>query len=318
MKIILDKVKKTDDLDEIVKQYATIASEFWSYIDTINFDNKSPKYIEYRDKSKKLTELILKEFDFKLNNVYIVVKNYSVDKWGHLFWNMFHLSSILVQDLLYKYKIENTDDFTTFMFCVYEILPCPICLTHYQSALQPTSKFFPRITQCLNECAFGYTISSAYTFHNLISENITSQSTDIKQYFPLNKFRGIYKCLPIIDQNVTQLTSIIRSPVLWVNDAKHYLAYGLVYCYSVTYLFAIAYINKLLDQPVPYIMSMKPQNETLLQNSELSTILDTVKEFYKTKQIPEIIGIEKFSNIDESVKEYFEINKKLIDEVESI
>lgn len=208
VKISIDELK-TMNIENIVEKFKPILDEFIALTETIR-----PVYPKYNEIFKNFIHKISSLYNIRVNVMLVRVYNYSTDKWGPVYWNFFHLSSILLEYAFYENKINHIFDFTTLIYNIDCILPCSICATHYQAI-----KSRPDVISAMKDISFGYIMSGLQRFHNIVTENI-SKTLEYRNFpkrpdFSLIDFAGTYNCIEISQSSVLKSKDYQRNKVDW-------------------------------------------------------------------------------------------------------
>jgi hypothetical protein len=200
---------KVLNLQAIVERYTPVVMEFNEF--TLPFRASFP---DYNGILTNFINNICSLYDIKLKPIYVDVRKYSTNEWGHLYWDFLHYSSILLSAAFASKRILNLLNFSTIVYHIDTILPCPKCQAHYQ-AIKNTD----RVKDVIKSIAFGSLIYGVYRFHNLISDNINNSADYVglpkKRLFTLSEFANKYNCIDIQDEHFKKSETYINPYVDW-------------------------------------------------------------------------------------------------------
>lgn len=186
--ILKSNISNTDDrvLDKMCKSFAFILVK----IDALfKLNTNIPKI--YKNYVYGMINTIKETYNIIPEKYYIVKELMDVPYWGNAIWSFLHISSFLIQHGLKTQRIKFTLDLPTILFNIEDMLPCPICISHYLPI-----KLNPNIYDKLEKMSYGLCVLGVYEFHNIISENIAkSNNTEFKAFSTMD-FLLYYNVLP--------------------------------------------------------------------------------------------------------------------------
>lgn len=140
----------------------------------------------------------------KNDAVRIAYNLYDATKWGNLYWKFLHLASILVSHAITSKLWDHCFRFPILVVHIDLILPCTICVGHYQTIKPELKVDGSKLHQLSVSLCCGTTIEAVYLFHNLISYNINKSNQVLaspKPYFTPQEFAHLYHVLfPKVEQ----------------------------------------------------------------------------------------------------------------------
>lgn len=203
-----DELKKMN-IEVIVEKFKPILDEFCALTEIIR--TSQPTYNEiFTNFIDKISSL----YNLRVNIILVRMENYATNIWGPVFWNFFHLSSILLEYAFCNNKINDILDFSTLIYNIDCILPCPMCASHYQQI-----KSTPAVKSSIKDISFGYIMTGLQTFHNIVTKNVDSTHEYInipnRSYFSLIDFAKTYNCIEIASLRILKATNYQRNKVDW-------------------------------------------------------------------------------------------------------
>lgn len=194
---------------DIVARYVPVVEEFLAY----NEDAFEREHA-FRDVVDKLVLELSRAYDFQLDVLFVKTSTYTTDLWGNLFWSFVHLSAILITHAFNANLIGDILDFPTIVYNIDAILPCSMCAEHYRAIKNTTP-----VRACVKQMSFGYVISGAMNFHNIVTANIDKMQR--ANAFPRTHPFGtidharVYGCIELQQRELTKTRTYARNSVAW-------------------------------------------------------------------------------------------------------
>lgn len=205
---IADEFKNLN-IDTIIDDYKPILSEFYE------LSGKYRKYVpEYNKVFENFVNQLCKVYNFERNIILVNAHKYTTSEWGNLYWKFMHLSSILLSYAYETNKIDNLLNFSTIIYNIDLILPCPKCSGHYQLIKESEN-----IRETIKLMSFGSIMAGVQAFHNQITENVDKTAEYInvpnRPIFYLPSFAQVYKCIDLQNESLQKSTTYIKSNIDW-------------------------------------------------------------------------------------------------------
>lgn len=204
MKLAKSEQEQTN-INTVVEKAGEVYAEFKSFLSNYGIDDSlRSRYILILN---NLLNNLVKMYAIDMPEMYVQVSNYALNVWGPLYWKFIHITSILLQHGLSEDKVPgDLFGFCTIVYNIDLILPCNICTEHYKSI-----KNTQVTLDILKKMSYGLIIQGCFEFHLLITHNINPT----KQRFTVFDFIREYNCYPKCNLEVTKLTKMDKSKVIW-------------------------------------------------------------------------------------------------------
>lgn len=144
----------------------------------------------------------------QINKILLDYEKLYINTWGPIFWKYLHSVSILIQQAYYTSAITDLLLFNDFVKNIEQILPCPICKSHYASV-----KFTKEFEDIFKLMDFGFLVSGVYRFHNAITKNIATTTHGVYKEFNTFHFTFQYGCYPRSKATNFIETGVVKTPV---------------------------------------------------------------------------------------------------------
>lgn len=218
------------DIDIIVQQYTLVLSEFYELSESYRL--RKPRYNEIFE---KFVKTICEIYDIRREPMVIYPNKYTTREWGNVYWDFLHLSSILLSYAFETGKIDTLLNFSTLVYNVDCILPCPKCEAHYAAI-----KNKPELKQIIKVMNFGSVMISLQIFHNVITDNIDKTpdyaNMPNRDRFLVADFALKYKCIDVQDEIIKRSSTYSKSHIDWQPVAHVLLSIILsAYCSQPSY-----------------------------------------------------------------------------------
>lgn len=204
-------------IESIAIEFESVMSEFLALSEAQRNLN-----IDYDDSLNQMIDVICENYNLRRQFMHIKASNYTTDLWGNVYWRFLHLGSILITDLLWNRKIENTLDLPLIVYNIDYVLPCPMCSAHY-ATIKPTNA----VKAAVKEIAFGNLMSGVQAFHNLVTENVDKTleyaNRPKRPPFTIVDFARVYKCIELPPKDTLKSVTYIRNRVDWQPDTHRIL-----------------------------------------------------------------------------------------------
>ncbi|CAH0393247.1 unnamed protein product [Bemisia tabaci] len=250
-------------LNKLTESAEQLFNEMETFVDHYRkIGNINPSH-EYVAILKRLVDRFRAKFGLVKHELILNFNIYTVPVWGHLYWGFLHALSILVQlslrdddgsgsiGIASETSISSLSDFVLILYNIDQILPCNVCLSHYQQI-----KGSGKIVSCLEVISTGYSIDGTKLFHSRITENIQhkhlSISPEYAKYsspqFMSFDFLSLYSCFsdPIMNLRETIIKKINAPRVYWAAPHLTALVIITMSAYNVTFTEAFFYLLRLL------------------------------------------------------------------------
>lgn len=207
--------KRSASIDDVVEAYVPIVEEFLAFNER-TFARAEP----YRDAVYETVNELARVYDFRVGMMFVKPETYTPEDWGPLFWRFVHLTAILVTHAYQTDRIGDMLRFPTIVYNIDVILICSICANHY-AAIKNT----PEIRNCLKEMSFGYAMTGAQNFHNIVTQNVYRTSpvpVRPKPRFGQIDHAEVYGCIELPEKRdqASRTRTYARNVVSW-QPPKH-------------------------------------------------------------------------------------------------
>lgn len=284
---------KNFNIKSIIERYEYVCNKFEAYIKGFKLSTNGAE-----SDLMELVQFMRNLYKLKWKFIYLEVNAYDVKMWGNLYWEFFHLTSILLQEAIYNKTTDNICNFATIIYNLEEYIPCNVCSHHFLNEVKGN------IENILRQLSVGDLIVAVYVLHNKVSENINRNSmNNVKQLFSASDFRNLYKCYPgnLLEVKKTEHVSYLRVPVNWETDIHFNITKLLSFNYLVPYLNMSRIVKKfygIIDKrqvPVDLNICLDYIENELTLNEMLNTL-----EYILTKKTFKLV-VYKSSVINEKV-----------------
>jgi len=176
---------KIDGIQECIEKFSNCVDAFMEIVDKSSELQNSKVSVFYMRDLQHCINTIRSAYDVpERKMVRIDFSKLNLNVWGNIYWDFLHYSSILIQEAFYKGKITTLLNFPALVYNIDNILPCPVCSSHYRSI-----KFGVKIDNILQTMCFGFLVNGVFNFHSLVNTNI--EKTEV---FNDLDFALKYKC----------------------------------------------------------------------------------------------------------------------------
>lgn len=227
-KHVLETVKLAnecyDGIAECVDKFTSCVDAFMEIVNKSSDLQNGERNVPYMRDLEHCVNIIRKIYNIpERKMVRIDLSQLNLDVWGHVYWDFLHNASILIQEAFYKKQITTLLNFPALVYNIDNILPCPVCLSHYLAIKQETEN-----ENILQLTCFGLLVNGLFRFHTLINNNVQK----IKVFNELD-FALKYKCYArtVADQAINY--GIIPRHVLFHQESHTRLSILLNIVYGV-------------------------------------------------------------------------------------
>lgn len=176
---------KFNGIQECIEKFSNCVDGFMEIVDKSSELQNSEASVFYMRDLQQCINTVRSTYDVpERKMVRIDFSKLNLNVWGNIYWDFLHYSSILIQEAFYKRKITTLLNFPALVYNIDNILPCPVCSSHYKSI-----KFGRQIDNILQTMCFGFLVNGVFNFHSLVNKNIEKNEVFNDLDFALK-----YKC----------------------------------------------------------------------------------------------------------------------------
>lgn len=205
-------------IQTICDRYKIILDEFYE----LSSAYRSSKPI-YNKSLTKFVREICKIFSISQSPMLVYPYRYTTHEWGNVYWAFLHYSSILVAYAFEMGLITDFLDFPTLVYNVDAMLPCNLCIHHYQQI-----KETEMVRHQIKSISFGASINGVMAFHNVITENVDKTPEYINRpkrpMFTVSKFAQVYNCMEGDNETIQKSYSYKQTYLDWQPKTHNILA----------------------------------------------------------------------------------------------
>lgn len=212
---IHDEYRTLCNIQTIVERYIPIMNEFWELSLPFRHNTDNDKSAAYNVKLENMIDTLNRLYGVSRTLIAVNVHKYTTSAWGHVYWNFFHLSSILILYAFQQKRIQSLLDFPTLVYNIDVILPCSICKAHYENV-----KYTHDVkNDIVKHMSFGSLVTGLMHFHNVITVNVdkTVQYADKpkRRLYGMADFALTYQCIEMADETIKLSTDYYRNYIDW-------------------------------------------------------------------------------------------------------